>query len=77
VPTGNFAVALLQQLGKLGGGTDFGKIAAAVDGLPEIGQGSLKAALTALLTAYSDEAGHLHRFDAGRRTDLKPARVPI
>ena len=23
------------------------------------------------------EAGHLHRYDAGRRTDLKPARVPI
>ena len=27
--------------------------------------------------AYSDEAGHLFRHEAGRRTDLKPASILI
>jgi hypothetical protein len=28
------------------------------------------------LYAYSDEAGHLFRAEAGHRTDLKPAIIP-
>ena len=31
---------------------------------------------TYLLRAYSDEAGHLFRHEAGHRTDLKPATIP-
>jgi SRSO17 transposase len=27
--------------------------------------------------AYSDEAGHLYRFEVGHRTDLKRATLPI
>lgn len=30
-----------------------------------------------LTCAYSDEAGHLFRHEAGHRTDLKPATIPI
>ena len=29
------------------------------------------------LNAYSAEAGHLFRHEAGHRTDLKPASIPI
>lgn len=32
---------------------------------------------TAALGAYSDEAGHLFRHEAGHRTDLKAAIIPI
>jgi len=28
------------------------------------------------IAAYSDEAGHLFRHEAGHRTDLKPAIIP-
>jgi hypothetical protein len=30
-----------------------------------------------MTAAYSDEAGHLYRFEAGHRTDLKRATLPI
>jgi hypothetical protein len=36
------------------------------------------AALSALgLAAYSDEAGRGFRFEAGRRSEAKPATIPI
>ncbi len=38
---------------------------------------SLRSIELSLIDAYSDEAGHLFRHEAGRRTDLKPASILI
>ena len=38
---------------------------------------AFRHAARAIIAAYSDEAGHLFRHEAGRRTDLKPASILI